>query len=384
MTAIACFNPDELEFSPTVPAEIEAAYASMTAQQPPKQEPTPGQSPTAADPLGPKICNFIHQSLQIDDEWTEHFDDGFGWVAHRLHQRVRWWPAVGATSPGASRITITTHLVDDLAADDGLSAAASGNAHPGMSAMVVDGGTLGWATAFTVNRDDPWLSKLIALAALDQIDVAEHQLDETLAAFGRTTADRPRSALPVRSERDGILGYATTAGRRSRPAPPLQSGDFDWLLQHEPFSSCVGFAGEHGLTVEIPTRPDGITAALTPGMTALLEVFDSEDARMPDEPLYAMLGPGYLFRLRLPQPSTSDMNDWNLDELTTEASRFGEPYSVGAWSLENGFPVHATFWPSLGLPGGDRKGARAVVLDVARSRVGVLHRALKRMDGHPA
>jgi hypothetical protein len=54
-----------VEFSPELPAEISAAYASIPARPAASNQAKPSQDPTPSEPLGRRICEFIHRSLQI-------------------------------------------------------------------------------------------------------------------------------------------------------------------------------------------------------------------------------------------------------------------------------------------------------------------------------
>jgi hypothetical protein len=284
---------------------------------------------------GVRVVREVSNALQIDPEWSEWADRGFTWWAHRLAQRV--WAEVPIEEDGllVGRVVSETDLFV-IPEDEWIQLTPvfeHASTFATMSGFVWDQGVLRLRCSMSVHDEtQPFVAKLLKLATLDQVVLAEQ------TATGMSQLSPLRTGQ--RQQPDEMLG--AIEGLPGKEGPSAWAGSHmaaisKMLTEHGVFS----MGDRTGLTAEFPYGEDG-GPAVAGGSSNLLTVTTEER--------HPRMGSGVLMRLSLREPPMVEPREalapLQLNQL--EASGECDAHFLGSWCSDpaGGSPTFVSFLPS--------------------------------------
>jgi hypothetical protein len=286
--------------------------------------------------IGLRVCALIYEKLMIDDEWSHAFERGFGWVGHRLVQRVWASPPEDSEGKVISLISARTTVVENVSLDEqkAIGCLAAFNYAAVGSAYVYDVQTrsVDLCLAYVIHEEmlRDRTDELAANAIL-QLCEAEDNADALAATLKGDVASRGHPQHGPRQAPDGMLDvvrqvFIPQGSEVSRFINIDEMKRVEALFHGTACASLGAWA--EGVTVEVACGPD---------MTTLIEL-------RADVP-HPWLGSGLAVRTTLPLPVPSDEIDRfiaRLQELQLATNDGGG--QCGAWYVGHHRQVPYPTW----------------------------------------
>lgn len=281
--------------------------------------------------VGCEVVDEVFGLLQVDDEWSVRKDRSFDWWAWRLKQQVRAAEPWIDDDLAIYRVSADTDIVADAVDSVALRAAiAECNKIPMGGCVYFDAerGVVASHVSRSVHVESMWVTKILAVAVQEQIDIAELRADWLAEVAAGRVATSAHPETGQRGEPDSILTRRMwDIGRDSYHAMWPGFDDFDAVMD-----------GVEAALRQTPigrkSRREGSAllfdpAAGLPAGRLCIEEFDSwstPHGAGPDE----HLGGASALVMTLDVDASAAINganDWNLQTANPVS-----PDRLGAWS----------------------------------------------------
>ena len=282
--------------------------------------------------IGLRLVHSLYEELMIDEPWSVRRARGFTWWSYRLAQHIEVGPEVWSLDRHVCSVRIWTEVVRDVdPATDPARVLGALNMLATLNALVWDTAAATiteHCTAMVHEENLPWLSKVLATAAVLQNAAAHSRAHALAEACGGVAAATGHPTSGQRPEMDDLLnvpeqvivgegaGPSRFVGRRMRKV-----GGFLKSMGY------LGFAESTSLTCEVPftgTTPAGLLPQGTPRQTSLVQIFTN--APNPQ------FGSGALLVMRLPFTTDTGRVALQANDLNfAEAEGDKQTMLLGAW-----------------------------------------------------
>lgn len=297
---------------------------------------------------GLAVLQGLFKDLQIDEEWSEFGDRSFVWWPHRVAQRVIAGPTYVEDGDTLSWVSVETDLFRASAEEwaDVEADLEEFALYASLSGMLWrDGMVLLRAAAPVYAEMTTYLRRLLALAAVEQLDLAERWT----RSFGEVLEVATSGSRVVPDE---MIAAALSLPHRDEPSLWGQGflDGFGQKLWDMSDGAIVATGDIGGYAVEVPVGPNG-GPSLVGGISDLIEVGTRD--------IHPTLGAGLSLRLKLhEEPETDGRTLRPLEFNAIEARAAADAaaggaryyaYQFGSWCVD---PVartltHASFFPNV-------------------------------------
>jgi len=287
--------------------------------------------------IGPQVIDFLHRSLNIDEEWCVREPRGFTWWGHRLAQHI--WADRPRIERGVEfvRVNAETNVLRGVREESNtVGIISSLNAHAALNAFVWNPweARLSYrSSAYFHQGNFEWLQRLLLAAVGMQVADAHIKVDTLAGLLGGTPDESIHPISGRRDEMDDILNVIESlVVPRGEGPSPFTEEDLRTAAEIEPSPWALVNHDEAGMTAEIPFYNDrpAILAILEKDRpvgelgTALLEVLTDER--------HPQLGSGAMLLLRLPIELQPDQALRIAHELNSaESTHWTFSHFFGGW-----------------------------------------------------
>ena len=225
-------------------------------------------TPTAAArDVGAETLQYIHERLQIDEEWTQCRERGFTWWAHRLPQHIDAGRPIDDEGIVVTRITSRIPILRGVTAEPGLveKVLAEWNFISDSYCYAYDAATRSIdsvQSGIVHEQTLDWRPELLAAGFIIQLCHAEEDAPALRRVLGGRLASSRHPCQGRRKEPDDMLNVVWAVFRPRGAGPSLFANrfEFDTICEQTQRINAASFgASDTGVAIEVPF---GLSTAL--------------------------------------------------------------------------------------------------------------------------